>query len=415
MSIYKYLLRFTLILCCFILSCNRNIPSTEIPEEDEINDTFALAPCVNGFAGIYPCKDYDLMAQLPLSTFGVEQANDSWGWADPVTGKEYAILCTDRLTAFVDISDTEAPVYVGNVPTATTTSPWRDVKVYQNHAFIVADNVDGEDSHGVQVFDLTRLRNVVNPPQTLREDTRLTDIGRAHNIVINETTGYAYTVGGTTADGGPVFVNIQNPKMPFVEGSFSEGGYSHDAQVVTYTGPDTDYTGKEILIGSNEDEVVIVDVTNKTTPTIISTISYPNVGYTHQGWFTDDMRYFILGDEVDEINIGNNTRTITFDFSDLDNPLLHFEHLGSSAAIDHNGYVKDNLFYQSNYRAGLRILDISDIANKVFTEVAFFDTFPENDGTGFDGAWNVYPFFESGNIVISDINRGLFIIRKNQQ
>lgn len=393
------------------------MPSTDIQDEDDPDDmteTLPLETCENGFADIYPCNGYDLMAHMPLSTFGVAEANDSWGWTDPDTGKEYAIIATDRLTAFVDISDTETPIYVGSVPTATISSPWRDVKVYQNHAFIVADNVVNEDSHGMQVFDLTRLRNVVNPPQTLREDTRLTDIGRAHNIVINEDTGYAYTVGGTTANGGPVFINIQDPKNPVVEGSFSEGDYSHDAQVVTYSGPDTDYTGKEILIGSNENEVVIADVTDKSNPTIISTISYPNVQYAHQGWFTDDMRYFILGDEVDEIRVGNNTRTITFDFTDLDNPLLHFEYLGLHPAIDHNGYVKGNLFYQASYRAGLRVLDISNIAGRSFTEVAFFDTYPENNTTGFDGAWNVYPFFESGNIVISDINRGLFIVRKSQ-
>ena len=383
--------------------------------EAEIKETpSSKIICENGFADIYPCKDYDLIAHMPLSVFGASDGNDSWGWTDPVSGKEYAILATDRLTAFVDISDPEKPIYLANVPTATISSPWRDVKVYNNHAFIVADNVAGEDNHGVQVFDLTRLRNVQNPPQTFAPDTRLTDIGRAHNIVINENSGYAYTVGGTTANGGPVFINIQNPKTPVVEGSFSAGDYSHDAQVVMYNGPDTDYSGREILIGSNENEVVIADVTDKTNPNIISTISYPNVGYTHQGWFTEDMRYFILGDETDEIHFGNNTRLIILDATDLDNPVNHFEYLANTAAIDHNGYVKGNTFYQASYRAGLRVLDISNIANKSFTETAFFDTYPEDDETAFDGAWNVYPFFESGNIVISDINRGLFIVRKSE-
>mgnify|MGYP001020386637 CR=1 FL=1 len=89
---------------------------------------------------------------------------------------------------------------------------------------------------------------------------------------------------------------------PVSEGGFGAGGYSHDAQVITYNGPDTDYSGREILIGSNENDVVIVDVTDKANPTPISTISYTNVGYAHQGWFTEDLMYFILGDEKDEIN-----------------------------------------------------------------------------------------------------------------
>ena len=125
------------------------------------------------------------------------------------------------------------------------------------------------------------------------------------------------------------------------------------------------------------------------------------------------MRYFILGDELDEVRIGNNTRIITFDFSDLDNPVHHFDYLSNNASIDHNGYVRGNSYYQASYRAGMRVLDISNIANETYTEVGFFDTFPEDDATEFDGVWNVYPYFESGNIVISDINRGLFVVRKS--
>ena len=394
-------------------SCN-NEPVEEILVIE--TGPIPISKCENGFAGIYPCNGLDLMVQIPLNIFGATGGNDSWGWTDSTTGNEYALIATNTNTAFVDITDTENPIYLGNLPTATVSSPWRDVKVYKDHAFIVADNNTGEDSHGMQVFDLTRLRNVTNPPETFIADTRLTDIGRAHNIVINEDSGYAYIVGGNrnnTFAGGPVFINIQDPKNPVLEGGFSEGGYSHDAQVVTYSGPDTDYTGKEILIGSNENEVVIADVTDKSNPTIISTISYSNVRYAHQGWFTEDMRYFILGDELDELRVGLNTRTITFDFADLDNPVFHFDYFGPTEAIDHNGYVKGNFYYQASYRAGLRVLDISQIGSQTFTETAFFDTFPEDNATAFDGVWNVYPYFESGNIVVSDINRGLFVVRKS--
>ncbi|TBN03292.1 choice-of-anchor B family protein [Hyunsoonleella flava] len=405
-----------------------NCVSTPNPNQEDVNnngigdvcdttETTAVVKCEGGFAGIYPCNGYDLVLNIPLETFGAAAANDSWGWTDSDTGKEYALIATDRNTAFVDISDVENPVYLGNVPTATTASPWRDVKVYNNHAFIVADNNQGEDSHGLQVFDLTRLRNVSNPPETFAADARLEEIGRAHNVVINEESGYAYTVGGnrnSTYAGGPIFINIQNPKSPVIEGGFAEGGYSHDAQVVTYNGPDSDYTGREILIGSNENEVVIADVTDKNNPVKISTISYANVRYAHQGWFTEDMRYFILGDELDEIRVGNNTRIITFDFTDLDNPLYHFDYLASNPSIDHNGYIKGNSYFQASYRAGLRVLDISNIDNKSYVETGYFDTYPEDDATAFDGAWNVYPYFESGNIVISDINRGLFVVRKSE-
>lgn len=382
-------------------------------DSDYIEPIEPLAYCENGFADIYPCSGYDLIAHIPLSTMGAAEGNDSWGWTDPTTGREYALVGTDANTSFVDITLPNSPIYLGSLPTATVSSPWRDIKVYNDHAFIVSE----APSHGMQVFDLTRLRNVVNPPQSFSADHHFTGFGSSHNIVINEASGYAYIVGTnrnlSPSFGAPIFINIQNPTAPVMEGSLTQGGYAHDAQVITYNGPDTDYTGKEILIGSNENEVVIADVTDKLNPTIISTISYSNVRYAHQGWFTEDSRYFILGDELDEFRLGTPTRTIIFDFQDLDNPTYHFDFLGQSNAIDHNGYVKGNTYYMANYRAGVRMLDISQIANSSITEVGYFDTYPANDGTDFNGVWNVYPYFPSGNIIVSDIERGLIVIKKS--
>ncbi|WP_298779507.1 choice-of-anchor B family protein [uncultured Polaribacter sp.] len=374
----------------------------------------AQTPCENGFSGEYPCKDYDLMSHISLNTIaglGTE-GNDSWGWTDPDTQKEYALMGTNKGVTFIDISDPLSVIILGTLSTRTVNSSWRDVKVYNNHAFIVSE----ASNHGMQVFDLIRLRNVVNPPEVFTADANFTEFGSAHNIVINEESGYAYVVGASrssTYKGGPIFINIKDPKSPVLEGGFSAGGYSHDAQVITYNGPDKDYTGKEILIGSNENEIVIADISDKSNPTIISTITYSYVKYAHQGWFTEDLKYFILGDELDEEGYGNNTRSIIFDFTDLDNPLYHFDYFGATAAIDHNGYVKDNIYYQASYTAGVRMIDITDVENKSFTEVGFFDTYPNNDSTSFDGVWNVYPYFPSGNIIISDINNGFFVIRKS--
>lgn len=373
--------------------------------------TFAQTPCVNGMAGQYPCEGLDLMSRISLSTFGSDRGNDSWGWTDPQDGTEYAIMGLGNGTVFVDISDPVNPVYVGKLPkhAGSNSTTWRDIKVYNNHAFVVSDvNTNG---HGMQVFDLTRLRNVSNPPETFTEDAHFNGFGDCHNIVINEDTGYAYAVGSDGNNGGPIFINIQDPLNPVQEGQFTGDNYAHDAQVVIYDGPDTDYTGREILFGSNEDRVSIVDVTDKANPVGISNGFYGSVDYTHQGWLTDDKRYFIIGDELDESTFGFNTRTIVFDVSDLDNPVVHFEYEADTEAIDHNGYVVGNDFYLSSYRAGIRILDISDIDNGNMVETKFFDTFPGSDSANFDGAWSVYPYFASGNIVISDINRGLFIVR----
>lgn len=405
-----------------VLDVNDNCPLVANPDQEDFDNdgignlcdedySAPISPCEDGMAGIYPCDGYDLMGHIDINEFGTAgiEGNDSWGWTDPTTGKEYALVGTTQNTAFVDISDTENLILLGTLPTATVNNLWRDIKVYNNYAFIVSE----ASNHGMQIFDLTRLRNVANAPETFTADAHYTGFGKCHNLLINEDSGFAYAVGTTTFSGGTHFVNIQDPLNPVAAGGFSAGGYSHDVQVVTYNGPDSDHTGKEILVGSNEDEVVIADITDKSNPTILKTISYTNVRYTHQGWFTEDQKYFIVGDELDELYVGNDTKTLVFDFTDLDNPLLHTTYIGPTGAIDHNGYVKGDTYYLANYTAGTRFIDISDIDNGNLTESGFFDSYPTNDSTSFHGVWNVYPFFGSGNIIINDIEGGLFIVRKS--
>ncbi|WP_223032558.1 choice-of-anchor B family protein [Hanstruepera marina] len=395
-----------------------------------------ITPCIGGVANVsggesFSCNDYDLLSNIPISVLANAQGNpegsDIWGWTDPLNGNEYAIFATTNSTAFIDVTDPINPVFLGRIDTETTTSFWRDVKVYNNHAFIVADNVG---AHGMQVFDLTNLRNVSNPPQTFTNYTLYSGVGSCHNVVINESESYAYLVGCDEFSGGLVFIDISNPSNPVSEGGYADRGYTHDAQVVTYNGPDNSpdpnttsvpsYIGREILVASNgtfsnNDKLVFIDVTDKTNPVVISEVAYSNPGYAHQGWFTDDHRYFIMGDETDEQSYGMNTRTLVFDVQDLDNPTLSSTYFGPSMAIDHNGYVKGDKFYLANYRAGMRVLDITNIsaASNSMTEVGYFDTYPENDNTAYDGAWSIYPYFNSGNIIIGDINRGLFIVRKS--
>ena len=410
---------FLTLFILLLVSCSKNddqnndqLITDDMPIGGGDGPETAFMPCEDGMAGEYPCSGYDLLARIPLIDLSASSANDIWGWTDPDTGKEYALIGLDNGTAFVDVSDTENMIYLGKLPTATTNSAWRDIKVYQNHAFIGSEAA----GHGMQVFNLTQLRNVINPPGTFSETTRYTGFGNSHNIVINEVSGYAYPVGTARNDefnGGVHFVNIQNPGSPMSEGGYGGNGYTHDAQVITYNGPDSDYTGSEILIGANESTVVVVDVTDKDNPVNLSTIQYGNIGYTHQGWFTEDQRFFILGDETDEINSGFNSRTLVFDMEDLDNPVLFTTYLGPTTAIDHNGYVKADEFFLANYSAGLRVLDIGDIANMNISEIGFFDTFPDNNSPVFDGVWSIYPYFASGKIIISDISSGLFVVQKS--
>ncbi|MEY2997010.1 MAG: hypothetical protein RIQ82_389 [Bacteroidota bacterium] len=368
----------------------------------------AQFPCDGGSSFGFPCEGYFMQSKLYLSQMSAGDGNDSWGWTDPTNGKEYALVGLDNGTAFIDISDPVNVVYLGKLPTHTSPSIWRDIKVYNNYAFIVSE----AGGHGMQVFDLTRLRNVANPPETFTEDAHYNAFGSAHNIVINEETGFAYAVGTGTYNGGAHFINITNPLNPTPAGGYAGSGYTHDAQVIIYDGPDADYQGQEIYVGSNENQVVIVNVTNKNNPQLISTINYGSVDYTHQSWLTEDRSFLLIGDELDENAFGFNTRTIVANVADLDNPFYFFQYFGNIACIDHNGYVKGDRYYLANYSGGMRVIDISNIANQQMTEIGYFDTFPANDNVNFNGTWNVYPYFASGNIVIS--GEGGFTLVKSE-
>ena len=381
--------------------------------------------CEGGSAGGFGCGEVDLVAFLPTHALGGERgaiANDLWGWTDPESGREYAIMGRADATTFVDLTDPANPVYLGELPLTEGATPnmWRDIKVHRDHAFVVADNA-GE--HGVQIFDLALLRDVTDPPVTFEPTAHYDGIHSAHNIVINEETGFAYVVGssggGETCGGGLHIVDIRDPRAPSFAGCFADPGtgnahtgYSHDAQCVRYRGPDEKYRNREICLGANENALSISDVTDKGAPVALANATYPNAGYLHQGWLSDDHRHFYMNDETDELG-GSvaRTRTLVWDIGDLEDPVLVAEHLGTTASSDHNLYVLGDLMYQANYLSGLRILDISNPEEP--REVGFFDTVPFGDDTpGFAGAWSVYPYFKSGVIIVSSIKEGLFVLKR---
>ena len=361
-------------------------------------------------AGPYPCRDIDLMAFLPHAEIGGGSGNDIWGWTDPLTGREYALVGRSTGTAFVDISNPSQPVYVGNLPAHTAASPWRGIKVFANHAFIVSEAID----HGMQVFDLTRLREIAAPPVTFTADAHYAGFGSTHTLAVNDRTGFAYAAGTRTCEGGLHVVDIRTPTSPRAAGCFSFDGYSHETQCVVYEGPDTLYRDREICFNSNEDTLTVVDVSDKLEQIQLSRTGYGGSAYTHQGWLTDDQRFFLVNDEGDEQAFRHRTRTWIWDVSDLDAPVLASFHDGLTPSIDHNLYVRGNLVYESNYRSGLRVLDAADIARGALSEVGFFDIYPSDDSPAFNGAWTSYPFFNSGLVIINGIEQGLFVVRPRQ-
>ena len=375
--------------------------------------------CNGGFAGSYECNDIDLMSFMDKTEIGGSNntnLNDIWGWTDPQTQNEYAIVGLSNGTSFVDISSPENPIYVGRLDTHTSNSTWRDIKVFNNYAYIVSE----ASGHGMQVFDLTLLRDYNNSPIQFSETAHYGEFGNAHNIFINEDTGFAYAIGTSTCGpGGLHIVDINVPTLPSKSACISDPstgrsntGYVHDVQCVIYNGPDSNYVGKEICFGSNETAVWITDVSIKSDDSsgskTIGKGTY-NSQYTHQGWLTEDHRYFIVNDELDEYygTVGN-TRTLIWDLEDLENPTLGTTYTGPTSSIDHNNYVLGNDVYMSHYTSGLRILDISDINNP--SEKAFFDVYPSNNGSSFDGTWSNYPYYNSGMVVVTGIDEGLYVL-----
>jgi hypothetical protein len=419
--------------------------------------TGAKVKCTDGTADRYPCDNADLLSFLSIDDLGGgdrTDLNDVWGWTDPQTGTEYALVGRTDGTAFVDVSTPTEPIYVGELPTHTDESTWRDVKVHDNHAFVVSE----ASGHGMQVFDLTQLRSASpdERPVTFDETAHYDGsdsvrVETAHNVAVNVETGFAYIVGGdasraaNTCGGGLHMVNVQSPAAPTFAGCFPKGletsaqsspsppssaqalspsvgpsartsetkrddaGYTHDTQCVTYQGPDTTYQGQEICFNANETVLNIADVTDKEAPVTIAEGDYPDVGYVHQAWLTDDHRYLYVDDELDERNGSvDRTRTIVLDVTDLEAPTHVTSFLGSTGAIDHNQYIKGAYSYQANYESGLRILDVS--APEDPGEAAYFDTYPNSNAAQFRGAWSTYPFFDRNMVLVSSIGQGLFVV-----
>ena len=392
-----------------VIGDHRGPPAIVGMEED--------APCTEGQSAGFECDQVDVISFLPIKDLSGGRGsmiNDIWGWTDPETGHEIAIVGRSDGTAFVNLTDPHNPVVLGDLPKTpgSRSAAWRDMKVHDDHVYIVAD---GAGQHGVQVFDLTRLRGVEGESVTFEPDFLYDGIASAHNIVINENEGFAYVVGasggGETCGGGLHMLDLSEPKNPVFAGCFADiqtgragTGYSHDAQCVTYHGPDEDYRGRHICLGSNENSLSIADVTDKDNPVAIAMSDYPSAAYAHQGWLTDDHRFFYMNDEGDEGSGSvEGTRTLIWDVEDLDDPILAAEYIAETTDTDHNLYIKGNLMYQSNYGAGLRILDITNRTSPV--EIASFSISP----TG--SSWSNYPYFESGVVVVTSMSDGIFIVR----
>lgn len=431
----------------------KGMPSIEGPFPDTVNMEF-LGQLTNEELGV-----------SRLVRTGTAYLSDIWGWTSPTTGDEYAIVGTSSGVAFARISDPRNPVFLGIIPTTddgTQRNFWWDMKTFNGFVYYVTEVRDA----GLAIFDMTHLDGMAGPPPggTLAADARYDANGfrAAHNISINEETGFAYLTGVSKdlavdpgfIDDGMIILDLNNDPLVPVEVGQVNGRDTHDAQVVCYRGPDPDhqpaggeclelafvFNGVDLTVGIYDVSVKqVVDLTQDLSIRIAEA-TYAGASFTHQGWVTEDHEFMIAGDEEDELFgisdprnplLPDTARTYVWNIQDLDIPKMVSFFDSDAAAIDHNLFVRSEasgreFVYQANYTSGIRVTELHRSDNDgdgvaefaELEEIAHMDTEPRlpnkhmnHNWNIFEGPWGVYPFFGSNSIIASDGLNGLIVMR----
>jgi choice-of-anchor B domain-containing protein len=412
--------------------------------------------CENNAAAGYPCDNIDLAAYIPLSELGANNGSSATvvGWTHESSGREFALLGMHNGTAVVEVTVPNQPRYVARIPAGDdwvfSESLWRELEVYNDFAIIVSE----ANGHSMVSVDLRPALDVANdrapiellpaaiysggPAEALpapdlfaelhpedplwfqqRASGTDTNAKKAHTVDVNVETGYAYLFGSNTCNGGPHIVDIRDPERPQYVGCFGNQGYTHDGHCRIYRGPDLEHVGKEICFLAQgeiyveldiDNRVAILDVTDKSDPKLLSFFTYEGAHYTHQGALTDDERFLLVDDELDEAELLQPMRTLVFDISDLDDPQPVGVHVHPLTSIDHNQHVVGNFVVQADYTAGVRVFALDAVADASLIPVGHFDVMPHTDAPVFEGTWNVFPYFASGTMVANSIFDGLFVL-----
>jgi len=354
-------------------------------------------------------QNMEAVAFIPVSDMLTNKLNDIASWHDDVMDESYLLVGCENGTAFFKMLPGARPIYMGKMATQSVSSIWRDIKVVHNHAYVVSE----APSHGMQVLFLEAFRDwsPLDGPQDWLPDAVVAAPSSAHNIVAFEEKSQVIQVGSTWMGGGAVIFDVMDPLNPVVLGGASEWGAFHDAQAVVYDGPDTEHLGKELLFAAGGDRLWILDISDPTDIGLLGSTTYPNAHFSHQVWVSDTHDHAFLGDELDETSGGGPTRTMVLDVSDLDNPTVAEVFESPTYASDHNQYTHGEWLFQSNYRAGVRMLSDAWPSDTVLTERGHFDPLGDSDAPGFQGAWSHVLMEEEGVVAFTSISEGLWVVR----
>ena len=315
--------------------------------------------------------------------------NECWGVE--VNGSEIAIIGSTRGTHFFDITNpnniSEIAFVIGGDTGGVIIH--RDYHDFQGYLYAVCD--EGSSST-LQIIDLSSLPNSVN---VIYDSNNL--FTTSHNIFIDTATAKLYACASNNAMD---IYSLDDPTNPTLIYEYNNVGHVHDAYVRNDTAfLNCGYEGLKIVDFNG------LNNQNPSPPVELASFSgYVDAGYNHSGWLSDDGKIYAMQDE----NHGYDVKLL--DVSDLSNISVksHFNSGINSQSMAHNGIIKDSLLFIAYYHDGLRVFDISDPTSP--SQISFYETYLCNDHSSYKGAWGVYPYFESGNIIVSDMQSGLFVL-----
>lgn len=314
--------------------------------------------------------------------------NEIWGVAQ--NGLEFAIIGSTQGTHIFDVTSPENSYLAAYIEGADSSPAivHRDFHDYNGYLYAVAD--EGEST--LQIIDISNLPNSFN---VVYDSDEL--IKRAHNIFIDHENAIMYVCGGRVLNewNELALFSIEEPQNPIFLGKYDDVGYVHDIYVRDNIG----------YLNAGDNGLYIVDFSDSEDPVILGSLTdYPDKGYNHSGWLNSIGNTYIFADE----NHGYEMK-----ICDVTNPneiIINTTFLSNvdSESMAHNLIIKDNYVYVSHYHDGLWIWDISDPSNPM--EAGNFNTYLPDDHDSYRGAWGIYPLLPSGNILISDMQSGLFVL-----
>jgi len=320
--------------------------------------------------------DITLVGSTTLT--GQSSICDVWGWVDPNTNKEYAIVGNWSGPArlyIVDVSNPANPTEVAFIDGASGFDP----KVFEHYIYTCDGNSLGNDS---RVIDISTPSSPVLLPGSFRS---------AHNIAISES-GYMFL----DVSGLSLWDLNTTPTAP--DSLWHAGNLNgHDSTPVDNDRV-WDFAGWDGF-------AKLWDYSNPSLPVLLSTITNPSINYWHSGDQSDDGNYVYI---CDELATGPLQQDIyVYDISNLASP-TYVTGITDTDAIVHNLYIIGGLAFVSHYNSGFKTIDVRNPASPVVLDS--YDTNVQS-GETFDGAFGVYPFGPNGLVFISDWDNGLFVFQ----